>query len=106
MKAGKLRTKVIIKSLTTVKNADFTNSEVYAPLMTVYGNVVWLRGRSYFENYQFLYEIKGRVFTRYRNDIELQYRLELDGVDYEIESISPVDNKKKEMEIVFKVVEA
>ena len=105
MKAGRLKSKIIVKAYDNTPNSDGSPNETYTEVFIVWGNVIFLRGKGYFENYQYLYDIQGRVFIRYRNDIELDYRINIDGTDYDIDSIRPVDNKKKELEIVFKTVE-
>lgn len=105
MKAGKLRTWVIFKSFTNIPNEDGTRNETYSPVCKVKANVLYLRGKGYFENYQYLYSVQGRAFIRYRTDIKNDYRIEIDGQDFEIDSIRPADIKKRELEVVFKAVE-
>lgn len=105
MKAGGLRTTIIFEDFINTPNPDGSPNEAYTEVFRVKGKVIFLRGQAFYENYQYLHSVKGRAFIRYRDDIKNKYRIKIDGEEYEIDSVLPVDNKKRVLEIVFKAVE-
>ena len=106
MRIGRLRTKIEVKDFSNTPYPDGSPNETWEVVHTLMGNVIWLRGKTYFDSYELGYEIKGRAFIRFRSDLHRDMRLGINGDDYDIESIMPVDNKRRELEIVFKAVSA
>ncbi len=105
MKSGKMRDAVILKRYSKGKNADHTPKKVLEDELKIRANVIYSRGKQYFDGYLEGEILEGRGFTRSMRNIKVFTGIEIAGIDYEIVSIRPVNNKNAEVEIVFKVLD-
>ena len=105
MKSGKLRTTVRFFDVSNTPKPDGSPNETLIEVCKVKARVLYLRGKAFFGNYQYLHMVQGRAFIRYRSDLKNHFRIRINGEDFSIESIKPCDEKRRELEIIFKAVE-
>ena len=102
MRAGTMRNKVVIQSLTTSQDAYGGVTESWATFDTVWADIQYLTGNELWRAQQANSQAQGKVKIRYRTGILPTMRVK-HGDDYlEIISVLPADNKGKELELLFK----
>lgn len=100
MKAGRLRERVTIQSVTETQNSIGEPIETWATFAVVWGAVEPLPGRDRYTAAQLEEPVVSRLRIRYLQGITAKMRVVHDGVTYAIRGAPMVDAKKKEVELL------
>ncbi len=83
MQIGKLDERITLQELTEV-NEYGSLTQDYSTVATVWGRVVSRKGTEAFEAGRVNAEEQIRVQIRYRSDVNVKWRVQIDGQDYNI----------------------
>lgn len=98
MRAGRLRQRVELQSLTEEQEDYGGLVPVWTTEATVWASVRPLMGREYFRAQQVGSEIDCEIRTRYRADITptTRWRIVHESNNYDIQSVQPVEERHRE----------
>ncbi len=102
MRAGRLRDKIEIQELTVTQDDYGGTVEDWTKWDAVWGDIEYLRGRTLFEAQAAQSNAEGRIYIRYLSGIKPEMRIKHGDEYLEILSILPADNKRREIEILFR----
>lgn len=102
MRAGNLRDYITIQSLTTGQDAYGGVTETWGTFVSVWAEVQYLTGNELWRAQQANSEARGKVRIRYRSDIKPTMRIKHGDVYLDILTVLPLDNKSRELELLFK----
>lgn len=105
MNSGKLDQRVILKSRATTRDAMGGAVVTYNAIATVWAEAYMLRGREFFAARQEQAEVTVRFRLRYRADLAVDWRVQWDGVDYDILSPPILIGRKEGLELMCATVQ-
>jgi len=96
MRAGKLRRRVAIQSLTETKDTYGEPIKSWTTVYTVYAQVLPLRGDERAQNQQLMSRADTKFRIRYNSDMTIttKHRLVYDGDNYDITAILEIGRKE------------
>lgn len=104
MRAGELRHRVTLQSVTVARDAVGGTTETWTDQATVWAAIEPLRGREYWDAAQVAAEATYRVRMRYRAGVSPEMRLTYQGRTLEIESVTSPDERRRELELICREV--
>lgn len=89
MRAGTLRTRVVIQAATASQDTFGGESKTWTTLATVWGEVKPLSGREYMQARQAQADVTTRITIRYRDDITITpaCRITWNGHTYDVKDV-------------------
>lgn len=100
MRAGQLRERVTIQSVTETQNSIGEPIETWATFAIVWGAVEPLPGRDRYTAAQLEEPVVSRLRIRYLPGINAKMRVTHDGVTYAIRGAPMIDAKKTQIELL------
>ena len=100
MRAGNLRHRVAIQSVTDTASAFGDVSQSWSTVATVWASVTPLTAREALEADQVKTKISHKVTMRYRSDVSTKNRLSYDSRTLNITSVLNVDEKNKTLVVL------
>lgn len=104
MRAGRLRHRIELKSLTEAQNAFGEATKAYATYATVWAEVKPLRGKEAEQAQQVVAEAECQITIRYHASVVETDRIGFDGREFEINSIINPLERNEYLELMCVVV--
>jgi SPP1 family predicted phage head-tail adaptor len=102
MRAGSLKHRIVFEKPTITQDSMGGMVTSWATHATVWGEVIHLAGREYWQAQQANSEATGKIRIRYRNDITPLMRVSFEGKVLQILTVYPFDSRRTELCMLFK----
>ena len=100
MRAGRLHKKILIESVSEVRDSRGETTQTWSTTITTRAAIAPLRGREYFEAHQENREVTHKIIIRYQSGITPKMRINFNGRYFDIESIINVEERNRELNLM------
>jgi SPP1 family predicted phage head-tail adaptor len=99
MRPGKLRHRVTLQKIESVRQPGGTYEEQLVDVATVWANIIPKRGTERYQAQQIESELSHTIVLRYRSDVTPQMKVKYGERLFDIESVINVGERNRKMEI-------
>ena len=105
MRTGDLDQRIVLQSVTSTNNVGSV-TESYATVATVWGHVMSQRGQEALESARLNARETIRVKIRYRTDVDVKWRIQWGGQNYNIKAVDRSNRRDGELWLTAELVGA